>query len=124
LAIDPAVLLGQERSDAARTGGDTASIAAEAIRVALEQQEAIIVVGSVRSGARSWDELRESVDRAWSECQQPWSEAQAHVLSELIRDARAAAVQHSSCRQQAAHLLSEVYQLVSRSLCGLRQSQL
>jgi hypothetical protein len=46
------------------------------------------------------------------------------VLSGLIRDARAAAVHHSGCRQQAARLQSEVYQLVSRSLRRLGQSQL
>jgi transcriptional regulator with XRE-family HTH domain len=73
LAVDPAVLLDQERSDTAPDNDDVASIGVEAIRSALAQQEAIIVVGSVRSGARSWGELRESVDRAWSEWQHPRS---------------------------------------------------
>jgi transcriptional regulator with XRE-family HTH domain len=123
LAIDPAVLLDQKGPDAAPAGHDGESIDVEAIRSALEQ-EAIIVVGSAQSEPRPWGELRESVDRAWSEWQHPWSEAQARVLSGLIRDARAAAVHHSGCRQQVARLLSEVYQLASRSLRRLGQSQL
>lgn len=126
LQLDVQLLLGRDTDRRPESGGAFEHIEVEELRATLERYDQISAFCRVPPDPPALPELRKATSHAWLSYQHARYGSLARTLPRLVRDAQAADVTHASGDQasQAAHLLSQVYQISSSALRKLGEHEL
>jgi transcriptional regulator with XRE-family HTH domain len=118
LQLDVQLLLGKDPERREGTVNCMDQVEVEDIRAALERYDQISAFFYTPPEPPPLDRLRKSTDHAWLSYQHANYGALSRSLPRLLREGQAADIAYSSGAhaQEAAHLLSQVYQIVSSVL--------
>jgi transcriptional regulator with XRE-family HTH domain len=126
LQVDVQLLLGREPERRSDSINCIDQVEVEEIRAALERYDQISVFFTAPSEPPSLEQMRKAVNHAWQTDQHAKRGMLARALPKLLRDAQAADAAYAATDDalDAAHLLSQVYQLASSTLRKLGEHQL
>lgn len=129
LQLDAQLLLGRETERRSDAGGCGDHIEVGEIRSALERYDQISVLLALEPMPPTIAELRKATNHAWLSYQHARYGALVRALPRLLRDAQAADAAYqrdgdTRASREAAHLLAQVYQIVSSALRKLGENDL